>query len=80
MRCVPQVEALRSERDALKAKVELLSSILSNQQLDDPNTALEEENQRLLLLISEIRQRMGACLSMHVWLQKVCTMPAHGFE
>jgi hypothetical protein len=61
-----EVEGLRTERDALavranqlQAKLALLQGILDNQRVEEPNTQLEEEHRRLLLVVAELQKKMS---------------------
>jgi chromosome segregation ATPase len=60
-----EVGALRKDRDALKARAELLQAIIDNQRSEDSNTQLEEENRRLITIIAELRQKMAGMQQEH---------------
>jgi len=53
------VEILRSERDALRVRAEMLQGIIDSQHVQPPSTVASEENRRLMALVAELRQRMS---------------------
>lgn len=60
-----EVEVLRTERDTLKVKLEMLQGILDNQRSQHPNAQLEFENSRLMQLIAELRQKLSDMQEEH---------------
>ena len=57
--CTLQVETLRSERDALRVRAEMLQGLIDSQHVQLPSTVASEENRRLLALVAELRQKMS---------------------
>ena len=57
--CTLQVETLRSERDALRVRAEMLQGKIDSQHVQPPSTVASEEIRRLLALVAELRQKMS---------------------